>query len=94
MNNTLLKIKTLAELDFDIAKKNTHVLDDTAYWKLHTQIPFDNLFWLIKRAEQTQRYEKAIRKSILIADELYSEHRDADNVVEDIFQELKKALNE
>jgi hypothetical protein len=47
---------------------------------------------LRQEQELNKRYEKAIRRSIIYYDELLSEHRDADYVVEDIFKELKKAI--
>jgi vacuolar-type H+-ATPase catalytic subunit A/Vma1 len=64
MDDNLLKIKTIVNLDFEIAKKNAHVFDGTEYWKLNANISYGNLFWLIEQAEKVEQYQKAVNQAI------------------------------
>lgn len=53
----------------------------------------DQLFWLAERAEQADRYEQAINRAILQADELHSNETNEDVALGDIFRTLKESLN-
>jgi hypothetical protein len=60
-------------------------------WNNYMNVAIEEMDWLVEQTEKVEGYKKAIRKSIFLIDEVFTDESEADTALRYVFDELKQA---